>query len=189
MPYSLPAPTSPIKSPCSYLASQIPTKVPSLHNKSKETLNDSTRKPRLICEKLRSSLPKYDDMMAVFAKGGTWWGYWRQKTYGETKPTESLLQYAARTYTSEVPTDLGLLVCAFGLSTDTNGSRYLALVDRLIISDNEYAATITGLECIVLQAKCYLDTGQPRRAWLTYRKGLVLAQLMVSNRLSTRYPY
>ena len=119
-------------------------------------------------------------MLAVFTKEGLWWGYWRQKTYGEAKPTESLLQYAARIYTSEIPTDLGLLVCAFGLSNDTNGSRFLALVDKLVISDDEYAATVTGLECIVLQGKCYLDIGQPRRAWLAYRRGLVLAQLMVS---------
>lgn len=76
--------------------------------------------------------------------------------------------------------DLGLLVCAFGLSADQNGSLYLALVDRLVISDDEYAATLTGLECIVLQGKCYLDIGQPRRAWLAYRRGLVLGQLMVS---------
>jgi hypothetical protein len=119
-------------------------------------------------------------MMAVFAKEGSWWAYWRQKTYGEAKPTETLLQYTSRIYTSEVPMDLGLLVCAFGLSADQNGSLYLALVDRLVISDDEYAATLTGLECIVLQGKCYLDIGQPRRAWLAYRRGLVLGQLMVS---------
>lgn len=36
------------------------------------------------------------------------------------------------------------------------------------------------MECIILQGKCCLDIGQPRRGWLTYRRGLALAQLTVS---------
>jgi hypothetical protein len=134
-----------------------------------------------VCEALRSSLPKYDEMMEIFIQGSSWWSYWRQKTYGEMKPAESLPQYASRVFVDGTPTELGILVSAFGLSSGTNrkSSQCLSLVDKLIILDDQYAATLSGFECILLQAKCYLDIGQPRKAWLAYRRGLTLAQLTV----------
>jgi hypothetical protein len=85
------------------------------------------------------------------------------------------------------PLNLGILVSAFGRSTEENHpSKYFNLVDSLIISDNDYVSTVKGMECIILQAKCYLDIGQPRRAWLTYRRGIAMTQLMVSILL---YPF
>jgi hypothetical protein len=118
--------------------------------------------------------------MEVFLQRGSWWTYWREKTYGEIKPAETVPQYASRVFVSGTPTELGILVSAFGLSAETRGSYYLALVEKLIISDDQYAATLPGIECIILQAKCYLDIGQPRKAWHVYRRGLTIAQLTVS---------
>jgi hypothetical protein len=147
---------------------------------SKHPLRSSRAKQERTCEMLRSSLPKYDEMMEILTARGSWWEYWRQKTYGKTKAVETLPQYASRIFTNGSPMELGLLVSAFGLSAKKNGGNYLALVNQLIISDIEYTTTLPGLECIVLQAKCYLDIGQPRRSWLTYRRGLDVAQLVVN---------
>ena len=133
-----------------------------------------------MCEALRSSLPKYDEMIEVFLQRGSWWAYWREKTYGENKPAETLPQYASRVFVNGTPWELGILVSAFGLSVESRKSYYLALVEKLIISDDQYAATLPGIGCIILQGKCYLDIGQPRKAWLMYRRGLTIAQLTVS---------
>lgn len=133
-----------------------------------------------MCEELRSSLPKYDEMIEVCVQRGSWWAYWREKTYGDLKPVETLPQYASRVFINGTIWELGTLVSAFGLTTETKKSYYLAIVEKLLISDDQYAATLPGIECILLQGKCYLDIGQPRKAWLMYRRGLTVAQLSVS---------
>jgi hypothetical protein len=133
------------------------------------------------CEKLRAALPPYEQLMHDLAKNGsTWWTSWREKTFGPSKTPESLQQYAARVYSSSNPADLALLVSAYGRTVEKRSSQCLKAVERLMICRDEYASTLKGLECIVLQAKCHLDFAQPRRAWLMYRRGIALAQLTVS---------
>ncbi|KLU85747.1 hypothetical protein MAPG_04767 [Magnaporthiopsis poae ATCC 64411] len=51
-----------------------------------------------------------------------------------------------------------------------------------------YAATSEGLECLVLLAYCYMDSGMPRRAWYLWRKGLGIAQMMGLHQLSAASP-
>jgi hypothetical protein len=144
-------------------------------------LSKSKSKSERVCEAFRSALPRYDKLVEILLARGSWWEYWLQKTFGTSRPSENLSQYAARIYCTGKPAELGVLVSAFALSTDTNDSYlFLSLVDQLIISDDEYAATVEGMECILLQSKCYLDVGKPRKAWLSYHRGLALAQLMVS---------
>lgn len=53
------------------------------------------------------------------------------------------------------------------------------LVDNLVISDMTVVTSLDGMECLVLLAKTYTDIGQPRRAWLMWRRGLAFAQLLV----------
>jgi hypothetical protein len=43
--------------------------------------------------------------------------------------------------------------------------RLLLLVDQLIIFDNEYMATIGGLECALFQGTLFAEIGQTRRSW------------------------
>ena len=54
-----------------------------------------------------------------------------------------------------------------------------AAVESLVISDFAHAATLEGMECLILLAKSYTDIGQPRRAWFVWRKGIAIAQLTV----------
>jgi hypothetical protein len=44
-------------------------------------------------------------------------------------------------------------------------------------------STVEGLECLILLAVLYADEGQPRRSWMTYRRGVMVAHLTVSQRL------
>lgn len=138
-----------------------------------------TNKRKWSCEKLRTTLPAYDDIVRTCQANGSWWLHYREKSFGSAIAPESLDDYATRVYASDRPEELGILVAAFARSSAKDQSRSLQLVDQVVIAHTEYAATLTGLECILLQAKCYLDLGQPRRAWLSYRRGLMLAQLMV----------
>lgn len=66
--------------------------------------------------------------------------------------------------------------------------RYISTVDRLIISDDEIAATIDGLECMILEAKYHINLGRPRRSWLLYHRAIAFGQLLGLHRISLRRP-
>ncbi|KAL6713736.1 hypothetical protein ACLMJK_008228 [Lecanora helva] len=53
----------------------------------------------------------------------------------------------------------------------------------LVISDDDIAGTLDGVECLFMHAKHDTNEGRLRRAWLTIRRGLSFAQLLG---LSTR---
>lgn len=66
--------------------------------------------------------------------------------------------------------------------------RYISTVDKLITSDDEIAATIDGLECMILEAKYHINMGRPRRSWLLYHRAIAFGQLLGLHRLSLRRP-
>ena len=132
------------------------------------------------CESLRAALPSYDAITAVIVKNGAWWDSFRQKTraISQAEPIEPLLSFAARAYTSTNPAELAILAIAYERSLGRSHN-LLATVDNLIMADFTFVTTLEGMECLILIAKTYTDIGQPRRAWLIWRKGLAIAQLMV----------
>jgi hypothetical protein len=133
-----------------------------------------------VCETLRAALPSFDVLTTAIAKNGAWWNSFRQKTHAisQTESIEPLAVFAARAYTSSSPAELGLLAVAYARCLNA-GHHLYGLVDNLVISNFAYAATIEGMECLVLLAKTYTDIAQPRKAWFMWRKGLAFAQLMV----------
>ncbi|KAH0499803.1 hypothetical protein TgHK011_006969 [Trichoderma gracile] len=131
-----------------------------------------------VCSTIRSMLPSYDTIISVLTKNGSWWDSFRSKAYAISEaPSQTIEAFAKRTYTSSNPADIGALAIAF--SRSLNKHRYLyTLVDDLVISDINFLTTVEGLECLILLAKSYTDCGQPKRAWLVWRKGASAAQLM-----------
>jgi hypothetical protein len=118
-------------------------------------------------------------MMSVLSKSGTWWSSFRHKTQDISQtPIEPLTTFATRSFTSNNPTELGILVAAYARSSTQKNHLY-ALVDSLIISNSAFLATLNGMECLILLAKSYTDIGKPQRAWLLYRRGIATALVMV----------
>ncbi|KAL8377518.1 hypothetical protein RB595_008275 [Gaeumannomyces hyphopodioides] len=169
-----------------------------------------------MCRALRSVMPAYDEVLATLptAGGGAcWWRSFRLKMQtldpsqtrqpggsgGPADPLEPLESFAARAYTSVAsPAVLGTLAVAYArsLQAGSSGSGRRAMsaakiygeVESLVLSDMVYAATGEGLECLVLLAYCYMDSGMPRRAWFLWRKGLGIAQMMGLYRLTATSP-
>ena len=139
-------------------------------------------KPResVVCGTLRSVLPGYDEITAALDRNGQWWESFRRKTrvISQAEPFMPLKSFVAQAYTSTDPAELAILAVAYVRSL-CQSHHILALVENLIIADFSLASTVRGLECLVLLAKTFTDIGHPRRAWLTWRKGLAIAQLMV----------
>jgi hypothetical protein len=128
---------------------------------------------------LRSALPAYDIILSILETKGAWWSSFRHKTHAISQaPIEALVAFARRSYSSNNPAELGVLMTAYARSSKQNEHLY-AIVDSLVISDTAYLATIDGMDCLLLLAKSYTDIGQPRRAWYMYRRGIAIAQLMV----------
>lgn len=126
-------------------------------------------------------LPPYDQLTKILNGNSDWWQTWRRKCSGTSGPEQTLPQFAAQALSTGNIGAIGTVVLSVGIcsSEDTDMDRYLGAVDRWVLSDDEYAASLEGMECLILKSKWYADVGQPRRAWIAYRKGLMYAQLMV----------
>ena len=60
----------------------------------------------------------------------------------------------------------------------------LAVVDELVLSNDELAGTVDGIECLLLQGKHDSNNGRIRRTWMYHRRGIFLAQLLGLHRRS-----
>lgn len=130
---------------------------------------------------LLAMLPPYDQLSKILNSNGEWWQTWRRKCSGTSAIDETLPQFASKALASGNIGAIGTVVLSVGICSDDEKEveRYLEVVDRWVLADDEHAATLEGMECLILKSKWYADVGQPRRAWLAYRKGLMYAQLMV----------
>lgn len=128
-------------------------------------------------------LPPYDELSKQLNSNSGWWQTWRHKCSGTSGPDQTLAQFAAQALTTGNIGALGTVVLSIGICSSSESNdvdKYIEAVDQWVLADDEYAASLEGIECLILKSKWYADIGQPRRAWLAYRKGLMYAQLMVS---------
>ncbi|KAJ4344526.1 uncharacterized protein N0V89_012269 [Didymosphaeria variabile] len=130
---------------------------------------------------LLAMLPSYEKLNKILTSNSEWWQTWRRKCSGTSASDETLPQFASKALASGNIGAMGTVVLAVGICSDDEREveRYIEMVDRWVLGDDEFAATLEGMECLILKAKWYADVGQPRRAWLAYRKGLMYTQLMV----------
>jgi hypothetical protein len=62
------------------------------------------------------------------------------------------------------------------------------MVTATVISDDELVGTIDGVECLLLQTMYQVNAGNLRRAWLTFRRAINVAQLMGLHKISLKMP-
>jgi hypothetical protein len=126
-------------------------------------------------------LPPADKLNAIMNSNSEWWKTWRTKCSGTSSTDETLPQFASRALAEGNMGALGTVVLAVGICSDDESEveRYVEAIDRWVLADDEYAATLEGMELLILKAKWFADVGQPRRAWIAQRKGLMYTQLMV----------
>ncbi|KAF1914879.1 hypothetical protein BDU57DRAFT_520079 [Ampelomyces quisqualis] len=158
------------------------------------TLGESpaqTAKTEKAKQALIAMLPPYDQLSKILSTNSEWWQTWRRKCSGTSGPSQKLAQFAAHALTTGNIGAIGTVVLSVGIcSSDEiiDVEKYIEAVDRWVLSDDEYAASLEGIECLILKSKWYADVGQPRRAWIAYRKGLMYAQLMGLHRKRTSSP-
>ncbi|KAF1971412.1 hypothetical protein BU23DRAFT_470958 [Bimuria novae-zelandiae CBS 107.79] len=136
---------------------------------------------------LLTMLPSNERLNKIITTNSEWWQTWRRKCSGTSASDETLHQFTSKALASSNIGAMGTVVLAVGICSDDEKEveRYIEVVDRWVLADDEYAATLEGMECLILKSKWYADVGQPRRAWLAYRKGLMYTQLMGLHRKRT----
>ncbi|KAI9810453.1 MAG: hypothetical protein M1827_006229 [Pycnora praestabilis] len=146
---------------------------------------------------LLALLPSLTDLRTILGSKSTWWERWRL-LFPEIvveDGQQTLLEYVLSATRQDNPAIVGIGILCVGLSIrqlrlgdeeSLNLKRspkdvlehYMAVLDHLIISDDEYTASCEGIELMILQAKTHVNLGQPRKGWLLIRRSISLAQLI-----------
>lgn len=131
-------------------------------------------------QSLLAILPSPDEILRVLSENNKWWDSFQKKivALSGASDIEPLESFAARVMKNAGAAELATLAIGYERSLNQDYSR-LPVIERLILSSFDILCTIHGLECLILLGKTYTDIGKPRRAWLTWRKGLAAAQLLV----------
>ncbi|KAK5462485.1 hypothetical protein LTS15_002197 [Exophiala xenobiotica] len=162
-------------------------------------------KNKTLLAALNKLLPPPHDLEIILESSHEWWTIWR-KMFPEITDSrcETIKESVSHSLRSEKPAELAkiMLCIAIGIhqlpgTFDWSRlhireepadlmERYIATVNKLITSDDEIAATIDGLECMMLEAKYQINMGRPRRAWLLFHRAIAFAQLLGLHKLPAR---
>ncbi|KAL9110989.1 MAG: hypothetical protein Q9227_004604 [Pyrenula ochraceoflavens] len=155
-------------------------------------------KARAIIQALKSLLPSASDLEKILDASAEWWTIWRKMfpyIVGDPRVT-SLKESVSHSLRSDKPAEVAKILLCIAISMDQLPhdfeynqlnlkmsarnlmEQYISTVDRLICQDEEIAATLDGIECMVLQGKYHVNLGRPRRAWLLFRRATGFAQLL-----------
>jgi hypothetical protein len=125
-----------------------------------------------------SILPHGIELQNALRKGNLLWMF-LNKTHGNDKRTfssfESFAMYAVAEGTIY---DIARIAHILAYSSAVDMDRVTMAVDLLILSNDKYISSLDGLRCLILQGLLFNESGQLKKAWKTYRKGIKHAQLM-----------
>lgn len=162
-------------------------------------------KNKTLLAALRKLLPSSHDLEIILESRHEWWAIWK-KMFPEITDSrcETIRESVSHSLRSDKPAELAkiMLCIAIGIhqlpgSFDWSKlsikeepaelmERYIATVNKLITADDEIAATVDGIECMMLEAKYHVNMGRPRRAWLLFHRAIAFAQLLGFHRLAGR---
>jgi hypothetical protein len=121
-----------------------------------------------VCEALMAAMPPQQKVHEALKKYSPVWAYLMNAIHGRSTVSEdlSLQAFFQKAIVQHDPVSIGKVVQMVATVMDPSTyERLLLLVDELIIYDNEYMATIGGLECALFQGTLFADIGQTRRSW------------------------
>lgn len=163
-------------------------------------IKDMSPKAQEVRSRLISLLPPREDIKKIINASSKWWFVW-QSNFPELC---DLCRDSSTPGFNLAPADVAkALVCLSksvaqmtdfdfnSLQAPFNPKEFVDLciseVDRLVIRDDDLAATLPGIECQVLLSKYYLNAGRLRKAWLGNRRAIEFAQI-AGMHVSTRTP-
>lgn len=160
---------------------------------------DMSPKARAVRAELLSLLPSQQDIHRIIDEGSKLWCVWEENfpelrnAFGSR--SESLVAPAEiakglvclSISVLQSPPDFDFNALQVPIDPQEFAARCCAAVDRLIVRDDDFAATLPGIECQMLLSKFHLNEGRLRKAWLVIRRAIDFAHL-AGMHLSTRTP-
>jgi len=162
-------------------------------------------KTKALITALKQLLPPPQDLEIILESSHEWWTLWRTMFPEITdRQCETIKESVSHSLRSEKPAEIAKIMLCIAISIhqlpptfdwsrvqlkedrSTLMERYISTVDRLITSDDEIAATLDGIECMMLEAKYQINMGRPRRAWLLFHRAIAFAQLLGFHRLASQ---
>ncbi|KAJ5682338.1 hypothetical protein N7462_005503 [Penicillium macrosclerotiorum] len=164
---------------------------------------DMSPKARAVRAELLSLFPCEEDIYKIFTEGFKLWCIWddvnlpdlgiefklrahlSQNTIAPAEIAKALVCFSVSVIQSPPEFDFGAL--RNPIDPQEFAARCTAAVDRLVVRDDDFAATLPGIECQMLLSKFHLNEGRLRKAWLVNRRAIEFAHL-AGMHLSTRTP-
>ena len=147
-------------------------------------------KDRNTRQALLANLPKdRGELEKAIANTETWWKITQRlhPNFAGFEIHSSFAHFADFAMKNENPTVLALFELCLALSGQKDEQMYISVASNLIVSDDDYAVTMEGMECISLIAKYHADMGQPRKAWMYLRRAIMFGQLTGLPRLHSSH--
>ncbi|KAJ6187960.1 hypothetical protein N7519_002868 [Penicillium mononematosum] len=85
------------------------------------------------------------------------------------------------------PSEFGFNTLTVPFEPQKFSDQCIEMVDRLIVRDDNFAATLPGIECQMLLHRVHLTDGRLRKAWLVIRRAIEFAHL-AGMHMSTKVP-
>lgn len=82
------------------------------------------------------------------------------------------------TFMQGIPADATKNLIALSTSYKSIMSRLVETSSKLITSDDELVSSLEGIECIMIEAMYHNNAGNLRRAWVTHRRAMTIAQML-----------
>ncbi|MCJ1311980.1 hypothetical protein MMC25_005654 [Agyrium rufum] len=168
-----------------------------------------SRKSKLILHALRALAPSERDLDIILNAGQEWRDLWIKSFPGSTmidinevgghNDAETLKNHICVSLMSDnvgviakilcclavcmqqLPPDFGKDSLSLPASLHDLQEHYMTAVETLL-SDEDFAGTLEGLECTALQTKYLVNLGKPRKAWLILRRSVSYAQILGCHR-------
>lgn len=163
---------------------------------------DTSPKARAVRAELVSLLPPSSDIRTVIAETSHLWCLWDEDFPELLARFDFPLELGESTV---APAEIAKSVVCLAISVihllpefsfsslqqpfdpQEFSARCTAAVDRLVVRDDDFAATLPGIEAQMLLSKYHLNEGRLRKAWLINRRAIEFAHL-AGMHLSTRTP-
>jgi hypothetical protein len=88
----------------------------------------------------------------------------------------------------QLPSNFDKSLVHFPTSVKVYIDRLISTVQILITSDDDFVSTVEGLECLLLQGIYHTNGGNPKRAWLSFRRAGNIGQLMGIDKMDNIIP-
>jgi hypothetical protein len=162
-------------------------------------------KSKTLIAALTQLLPSPRDLEIILESSHEWWTIWR-RMFPEISDhrCETMKESVSHALRSDRPAEIAkiMLCIAISMHQMPDGfdwkrlhlkesrtelvDKYISTVNKLIVNDDEIAATIDGIECMALEAKFQVNMGRPRRAWLLFHRAIAFSQLLGFHRLAAQ---